>query len=159
MSFNLDKIEVGAEVVLSRFCTWSTSYYFNWKVVAVSSSKSRIMVQQTIDGGEGRPVVFDATGKSTDKGGYKDYKLHTDFAVQRARERVRVLRATMSHQANNLGSDIRVGGSASKNEASDAIERVEARIRALREMLDSLEQAEKDLFACITAARAAGDVA
>lgn len=157
MSFNLDKIEVGAEVVLSRFGTWETHYYFNWKVTAVSPSKSRITVQQTIDGGEGRPVVFNAKGKSTDKGGYKDYELHTDAAVQRARERVRVLRATMAHQANNLGSDIRVGGSASKNEACDAIERVEARIRALREMLGSLEQAEKDLFACITAARVVGD--
>lgn len=159
MSFNLDKIEVGAEVVLSRFCTWSTSYYFNWKVVAVSPSKSRITVQQTIDGGEGRPVVFNAKGKSTDKGGYKDYEIHTDPAVQRARERVRVLRSAMGHQASNLGSDIRVGSNAGYEDAAAAIAKVEARITELRKVMDSLDQTEKDLFACITAARAAGDVA
>lgn len=149
MSFNLDKIEVGAEVVLSYFATWNTYYYFNWKVVAVSPSKSRITVQQTIDGGEGRPVVFNAKGKSTDKSGYKDYELHTDTAVQRAKERVRVLRATMTHQANNLGSDIRVGSSSGIADAEAAINRVEARISALRDMMTSLEQAEKELFAAI----------
>lgn len=149
MSFNLDKIEVGAEVVLSRFATWNTHYYFNWKVVAVSPSKSRITVHQTIDGGEGRPVVFNAKGKSTDKGGYKDYELHTDAAVQRAKERVRVLRATMTHQANNLGSDIRVGSSSGMADAEAAINRVQARISALRDMMTSLEQAEKELFEAI----------
>lgn len=146
MSFNLDKIEVGAEVVLSRFATWNTHYYFNWKVVAVSPSKSRITVQQTIDGGEGRPVVFNAKGKSTDKSGYKDYELHTDAAVQRAKERVRVLRATMAHQANNLGSDVRVGSHPSSEDVSVAIAKVEARVIELRKLIAAIDQAEKELL-------------
>jgi hypothetical protein len=149
MSFNLDKIEVGTEVVLSRFGTWDTHYYFNWKVVAVSPTKSRITVQQTIDGGEGRPVVFNAKGKSTDKGGYKDYELHTDTAVQRAKERVRVLRATMAHQANNLGSDVRVGSRPSSEDVSVALAKVEARGIELRKMIDAVAQAEKELFEAI----------